>query len=397
MRSFIVIAAAVALHAGAARAQAQLVPSDADKGAQDKDLQGWNPFLGVTATLSLVDNSNVLGQVNGFSALGGLGLLGGADYIRDRHLLRTSLVINEGFARTPVVTQLVKTNDVAKLDGQYNYFLTKYLGVYGRLGLATSLFATEDVRGAPTTWVDVTGTTPVTLNANAFSQHLSNAFAPFTITESLGGFADPVRKEPLNVALRLGLGGRSTFADNVIVLHDDLTTPQIEVVRLSDVHQLGAEAFVGATGKLDKGKAIYKAGVAVLLPFVNNDKFMRSATTLTRVAFESNITYKMSSWLSAVYSFSAIRDPQLFPAGKELVQVQNTLLLTFQANLVKKKEKPKAKTKEQLELEAAKKRADDADKRATEAETKLKNIEVWAPIRVPIFVPTQAPAPAPSP
>ncbi len=375
MRSLVLIVAVTSLHAGIARGQAEIVPSDADKGADaEKDLQGWNPFLGLTATLSLVDNSNVLGQVNGFSALGGLGILGGTDYISDRHVLRTSIIINEGFARTPVVSQLVKTNDVLKIDGLYNYFVTKYLGLYGRLGIATSMFDTDDVRGQPTTWVDITGTTPVTLNANAFSQHLSNEFA-----------------------LRLGLGGRSTFADNVLVLHDDPTTPEIEVVRLTDVHQLGAEAFAGATGKLDKGKALYKAGVAVLFPFVNNDKYDRSATTLTRIAFEGNLNYKMSSWLSLVYSFSVIRDPQLFPAGKELVQVQNTLLLTFQVNLVKKKEKPKAKTKEQLELEAAKKKADDADKRATEAEDKLKKIEVWTPIRVPIFVPTPAPAPAPAP
>jgi hypothetical protein len=128
----------------------------------------------------------------------------------------------------------------------------------------------------------------------------------------------------------------------------------------------------------------------VLLPVVNNDKFDRSATSLTRVAFEGNLTYAMSSWLSVVYSLAIIRDPQLFPAGKELVQVQNTALLTFQLNLVRKKEKPKDKTKEELELEDARRRADAAEKRADEAERKLRELQ-------PPAAPAEPSPPAPTP
>jgi len=370
---------ATTLTASVAHAQAKLVETDAPKTADDKDIQGWNPFLGLTSTLSLVDNSSVIGQVDGFSTLFGLGLLGGADYVQDRHLLRTTLAVNEGFARTPVVDRFVKTNDNVKLEGLYNYFLTKDLGVYGRLSFATSVLNTTDVRGTPTSWVDVTGATPVPLATNAFSQKLSGAFKPFTISESIGGFADPVRKDWLNLSFRLGAGGRSTFADGVLVNNDMAMTPEIELLRLSDVHQLGAEAFAGATGKLNKGAANYKVGVAVLVPFVNNDKYDRTATALTRIAFEGNLTYAMKSWLSLVYSLAITRDPQLFPSGKELLQVQNTMLLTFQLNLVKKKEKPKAKTKEEQELEDAKTRADEAEKRAKDAEEKLQRLQPATP------------------
>jgi hypothetical protein len=364
---------------GTAHAQAQLVPGDAAKGAEAKDVQGWNPFLGLTSTISLVDNSSVIGQVDGFSTLFGLGLLGGADYVHDRHLVRTSIALNEGFARTPVVDRFVKTTDSVKLEGLYNYFLSKHLGAYGRVSLATSIFATTDVRGTPTSWVDATGDTPMPLTTDGFTQRLAGAFSPFTITEAAGGFADPVRKEVFSLALRLGAAGRHTFADGVRVNKDAAMSPEVELLRLSDVHQLGVEVFAGAAGKVDKAKANYKAGLAVLLPFVNNDKFDRSATSLTRVAFEGNLTYAMNSWLSVVYSLAIIRDPQLFPAGKELVQVQNTVLLTFQMNLVKKQEKTKEKTeektKEELELEDAKRRADAAEKRADEAERKLRELQ----------------------
>ncbi len=386
-----------------AHAQAKLVETDAPKGAEENDVNGWNPFLGLTSTVSLVDNSSVIGQVDGFSTLFGLGVLGGADYIHDRHLLRTTLNINEGFARTPVVDRFVKTSDNVKLEGLYNYFLTKTLGAYGRLSLATSVLETVDVRGTPTSWVDDTGMTPTPLNTSKFSQKLSGAFKPFTLTESAGGFADPIRTEKFNLSFRLGLGGRHTFADGVLVNHDDGMTPEIELLRLSDVHQLGAEAFAGATGKLDKGKANYKAGLAVLFPFVNNDSFDRSASALTRVGFEGSMAYAMSSWLAVVYSLSITRDPQLFPKDKELVQVQNTLLLTFQMSLVKKREKAKGKSKEELELEATKQRADEAEKRATAAEERLRQMQTPAPPPAPDpgtlgpQAPDPAPAPAPAP
>jgi hypothetical protein len=377
---------------GTAHAQAQLVPGDAAKGADDKDIQGWNPFLGLTSTISLVDNSSVIGQVDGFSTLFGIGLLGGADHVHDEHLLRTSIALNESFARTPVVDRFVKTNDSVKLEGLYNYFMSKHLGAYGRLTLATTILATTDVRGTPTSWVDASGDVPTPLTTDGFTQRLAGAFSPFTVTEAAGGFADPVREDVFTLALRLGIAGRHTFADGVRVNNDAAMTPEVELLRLSDVHQLGAEVFAGAAGKLDKAKANYKAGVAVLLPSVNNDKFDRSAASLTRVAFEGNLTYAMSSWLSVVYSLAVTRDPQLFPAGKELVQVQNTILLTFQLNLVRKKEKAKEKTKEELELEDARRRAEAAEKRADEAERRLKELQQPAP-----EAPLPAPAPQPPP
>ncbi|MFT3695866.1 MAG: hypothetical protein QM831_22210 [Kofleriaceae bacterium] len=213
-------------------------------------------------------------------------------------------------------------------------------------------------------------------------QHLADSFSPFTINESAGGFADPVRKSWLNLSFRLGVGGRHTFADGVLLNADDKSTPEIELVRLSDVHQLGIEGFIGATGTTSDKKASYLTGLSVLYPFVNNDSADRSAAALTRIAFETAITFNVYSWMGLVYNLSVIRDPQLFPKGEDRVAVQNSLLLTFNLTVVKKAEKPKEPTKEELELKAANERADAAEKRAKEAEEKLNN---------------QSPSPSPSP
>ncbi len=204
-------------------------------------------------------------------------------------------------------------------------------------------------------------------------------------------FADPLKKEKLSLSVRAGIGGRHTLAGNVLLIDDDKATPEVELVRLADVHQLGAELFAGASGKTKDGRANYKAGLSILFPFVNNDKYDRSIGALTRVGFEGQVTFNMYSWMGLVYSLNITRDAQLFPEGDEAIQVQNTLLLTFQFSVVKKREAEKEKTPEQLELEAAKKRAEEAEKRAIEAEEKLKQTSP------PPSPDTQVPAPGAPP
>jgi hypothetical protein len=69
--------------------------------------------------------------------------------------------------------------------------------------------------------------------------------------------------------------------------------------------------------------------------------------------------------------------------GQERVEIQNTLLLTFQLALVKKPEKPKEPTEEELALKAAQDRADAAEKRAQAAEDKLKAQQATRPPATP--------------
>src|SRR4051812_31676151 len=184
MKALVVVSVHL-LSVGVAAAQAQLVPAEAVKGAEDKDPQGWSPFLALTSTVSLTSNASVVGQVDGFSTLFGIGLTGGTDYVDGRHLLRTTLSISESYARTPVVDEFIKTNDTVKLEGLYDYFVTKDFGGYGRLSLQSSLFPADDVRGIPTSWVEtVPGGTPIPRATGAFRQRLAGALHPFTINES---------------------------------------------------------------------------------------------------------------------------------------------------------------------------------------------------------------------
>ncbi len=356
-------------------AQAQLVPKDdALKGAGSDDVPGWNSALAAVATVNLVSNSAVVGQVDGFSALFGLGLVGGADYMQDSEVFRGALSISESFARTPVVHEFVKTNDVVKLDGLYNHFLAAKLGLYGRLGIQTAMFAADDVRGVATTWVEK-GDVPRTLTVAGFRQRLASRLSPFTLDESAGVFADPYTQSWLALALRAGFAGRHTFADHVRILDDDKATPEVELQALRDVHQLGLEAFAGVTGKVRDGKLAYRAGVSILVPAVNNDKDDRSAGALTRVGFESAVTFQLYEWMSLVYSLTITRDPQLFARGNELTQVQNSLLVTWKYAFIQRHKRAAEPTAAERELAVAKQRAEAADAARRAAEARVRELE----------------------
>jgi hypothetical protein len=399
--------------AGVARAQAVLVPKDETlAGASEKDVAELNPSLGVTGTVSLVSNSNVVGQVDGLSTLVGLGVVGGLDYVKNQHVLRTTLSISESVARTPVIDEFVKTNDVVALEGLYNYFLAEKLGAYARLKIETAAFAADDVRGDLTSWVEkpgMEGGPPIPLTQNGLRQRLADPFSPFTLSESVGGFAEPITKDRLTLSVRFGLGGRHTFADGVLLVDDDDATTEVELLRLANVHQLGVEAFAGAAGKFKDGKVSYKAGLSLLVPFANNDDYDRGAGELTRVGFEGALTFNLYSWLSVVYSLNVTRDPQLFPDGGELTQVQNNLLLTFQFALVEKKAAAQKMYEEEQKLADAEKRAADAEaarlaaeQRALALEQQLKDAEAQCAEKCATTPPSTgttpvAPPPPPAP
>ncbi len=357
-------------------AQTEIVPDGDISGSSDEDIVGWNPSLAVSGSFNLVDNSNVVGQVEGSSMLVGFGAIGGADYINGKSVVRLELTINEGFAKTPVVDRFLKTNDELAVSSTYNYFLTKVMGGFGRAKVSTSLFTARAITADPETYTILPsgiGGTPE--NVTSSELKVASAFKPFTLTESIGAFAQPITGKDLTLRLRGGVGGRHTFASDVFVQNDDDTTPAIEMQELSNVHQAGLELFAGIEGKVQEDRVSYALGASALLPVLNNDDFDRSATDLARLAIEASATVSVFEWMGLTYKGSIIRDPQLFPDGEELTQFQNSFLLTFNYTLIDRVRGVKA-----LEAEKAaadeKKAKEEAEKRATEAEEKAKALEL---------------------
>ncbi|MEY4508423.1 MAG: hypothetical protein RLZZ450_545 [Pseudomonadota bacterium] len=327
--------------------------------------QGFAYGVTLAANLNVASNNDVVGQVNGNSLLFGASGLTKLSYLRDRHEWLNTGSLNETFSRTPAVNKFLKSNDLLDVQSLYSYFLREWTGPFVRVALQTSLFQNYKVTAAPVTYTrsDLpAGAPPETDTTQRFK--LSDGGQPLTINESLGWFFEPVHSDVLTVNGRVGFGGRHTFADGARSVKDNNT-----YVVLNDVHQAGAELFVGIDGKEFAGRLLYNAGLSALFPLINNDDTDRSVLELTKVALQAAMGMGVFSWLSVNYQLKVIRDVQLVDA----IQVQNALLLSLQWAKSSPLPNP-PKTQAELDKEkiaALEARATSAEQRAAAAEARV--------------------------
>jgi hypothetical protein len=392
------------VHAQAAPPPAPTLTVDSPKGTfvtnekisklADKP-QGWSYNLKLGANFNLASNKDVVGQIDGESILFGASVLTGIGYLHGDHEWLNTGALTEAFSKTPQLKRMVKSNDLLDIQSIYNYFLTAVTGPFVRAQLQTSLLKTELVTDGPKSYLDKTSATATTFKSSHL--RLSDSFQPFTITEALGWFIQPVHTERLNVFGRAGFGGRHTFAKGARSIDDDKTTANLtEFKTLSDVHQAGAELFAGIDGKEMEGRVVYNLGATALFPLINNDDANRSITKLTRVQFQALLGVGIFTWMSLNYQLKVLRDVQLVDA----VQVTNSVLLSFQYALSSPKPKPPAPPPLPPEAEAKiaqlEARAVAAEDRANAAEVRARQAE--APVAPPLepAAPPLAPA-APAP
>lgn len=308
--------------------------------------------LSTAASVSLTSNEDVVGEIDGFSTLFSLGVTGGLEYMEGEHLWQNTLTINESWARTPSLERFVKSNDDVALESLYNYFLLDWLGPFARVNLESALFDTTIVTAEANDYVITRNDGTTETRTGVTELELSSSLEPLTLTQSVGVFAEPVRDDTLSWKVRLGVGGRETFADGVLAVQDDDSTDPIEVVELSNVYQGGLEGFTGIEGELEGGKFTYRAGASALLPVVNNDPEDRGAFELMRWGLHAGLEMAVVEWMAVNYKLDVLKDPQLLDA----TQVQNNLLLTFKYTLIEPDKGPEptpAEKASKLRKEAA--------------------------------------------
>lgn len=372
----------------------QLVPDDL-KGPS-KRREGWDGTLSIAANLSIAQNRKVVGQLDGTSFVAGGALIGTLEYHMGSHELVNVLSVTESYAKTPALDPLVKTNDVARLESIYSYYLTDWVGMFGRLSFETSIFRANDYRAEA---VDFSiarqdGTTEV--RSQQTSLRLSGSFKPLTLTQSVGMVAKPIDKEPFAMTARLGIGGRETLAKGVIVNSDDNATEIVEMTETDDVVQAGLEFALGFAGKFPEERVSYGLDAGILLPLLNNDDADRSAVDLMRIGVTGAVTFSTFEWLSLVYQLRILSDPQL----TEEVQVQNNILFSLKYDLIEADKPaevpppPPPEVQQALdEAKAANERAIAAEERAKAAEERIKALEDKQPETTP---PSETPSETPN-
>ncbi|MEY4514257.1 MAG: hypothetical protein RLZZ450_6379 [Pseudomonadota bacterium] len=364
--------------------------------------QGLAYGVTLAANLNIASNRDVVGQINGNSVLFGASFLGNLDYLHDRHEWLNTGSLAETWSRTPALGTFVKSNDQLNLQSLYNFFLREWTGPFARIAVQSSILKTDRVSATSLTYVrDTDG---ATTQSSRF--RLASSFQPFTLNEGLGWFFQPIRSDVLSTSLRVGAGGRHTFADGARAITDEKDLRGIVYTDLKDVHQAGAELFAGIDGKELGGRLLYNLGVSALFPLLNNDHTSRSILELTRVGVLAACGMGVTSWLSVNYQLKVVRDVQLIDA----LQVTNSLLLSLQ--YTKSSPTPGAKKTDaeraSERIAALETRATAAELRAAAAESKLHTVEPAAlpeppaALRTPVLpiepsAPTDASAPTQTP
>lgn len=344
----------------------QYVTEDVVKApAKESDLKFT---LTTNASAAFASNKDVVGEVDGFSTLFGMGVSAGLQYMNGPHSWTNTFTISESWARTPALERFTKNNDQVQLESLYNYFLLEWFGPFARLNFETSAFDTTVLTAEEKDYqiLRLDGTTDLTTTDQL---KLSDALSPLTLSQSVGLFAEPLRSSALTWKLRLGAGARQTFAEGVLALDDDKDTDQLEVKELADVFQAGLEGFTGAEGKFSGGRLSYFAGASVLIPFINNDDTGRTPIELLRWGLKAGLHMSVTEWMGLNYNLSLLSDPQMI----DKTQVQNNLLLTFKYTLFGAEEEIPLTAAEQAE--DFRKKAIDAEKQAIEFREKALEAE----------------------
>lgn len=316
----------------AAKDKPRYNPNQKVEGLKKKH-EGWKKKIDLGASFSLSQNSNVVGSTNGTSLAMGATIKSAFDWSRGNHEWLNSFNVQEIFTYTSSLEEFVKTTDEIKLRSAYLYHISSlpWLGPFGEFKLKTALFRGRDVRNKDVTY-EIKRLDGTTDNIVDNTLRLSDAFAPLTLEQMVGAFAQPIKKDHIKLEVRLGFSAKQTFADNQLALSDDGDTDEIEVKETETIYQGGPALGVFLDGNLLTKKLLYYAQFESMLPAINNkaDSDDRNAAELTNLAFEAGFSLKVVSWASLSYSFKAIREPQLVDKW----QIQNNLIVTFSYSLL---------------------------------------------------------------
>ncbi|MFH1529916.1 MAG: DUF3078 domain-containing protein [Pseudomonadota bacterium] len=303
---------------------------------------GWYPVLKAAATFSFNHNQDVVGTPDGVSWLLGAIINGGLDYVaKGGHFWLNTLKWELSFSKTPLLDEMVKSLDSFEFESTYLYQIPNmtWWGPYGNVKVKTALLPGYLLFQSPTSVATLgsDGALVGDISRPRSRLNLTDSFAPTTLRESVGLWADPVRTPAYTLQTRLGVGAWEFFTRNGLNLADDAATPEFEVKQMQDMVQLGGEVRIVMKG-LYKALINYQAKAEFMVPFyssfipTNKDGSDMAGLELMNTEFEFLLGFKLASWASLDYTMKAYRLPPLSPDW----QIQNGLLLTLTANIVGK-------------------------------------------------------------
>jgi hypothetical protein len=295
---------------------------------EDEEANLWDYGLQLGASLAFGDNRSVVGQQDGYTIAGTLSVNGHLRLRQNAHEWNTTLSTNQGVTRTPAVERFVKNADTLVLDSTYYYLIipSPAVGPFARINVETPVFANADVRGERVDYRINRLDGSVDEVDGRLVLRLTDAFNPLLLKQSAGFFARPLQRPDATLSFRAGFGTRQTFADNQFAVSDDDSTPEIEVKELESYMQAGSELSLQFTGELEDQGVTYTFSAEAMTPFIDDTLGEDiSPLDLTNYDIAATLSFRLTSWASLDYRFSARKLPRLVDDW----QLINNLLLTF--------------------------------------------------------------------
>ena len=313
---------------------------------KSKKKKGWYPMLKTSGTVAWSNSKDVVGQMDGSTWNLGYILTGQLIYLsKSGHEWKNDLGWQLNYIKTPLVDAFSKALDNFEISSAWLYHIPKidWMGPYGQFGLKSSLLPgamiNAGVNPLNVTYVDSkgvpTGRTAVLTTSESLD--ITKAFSPTILKESFGLFVNPFKKKYANLYVQAGAGAWEIFGRNGYITADDsATADQFEIKAVDDTVQVGAEVNLSVTGSLKK-MFTYGFKANFMLPFYNNSNTSLSGMDLLNSDIEFKAGVKLSKYVSIDYSFKAVK----MPLVSDKWQIQNGLVLTFNATLVDAPKDPK--------------------------------------------------------
>lgn len=294
--------------------------------AEEVKHSGWKFGVDLGATASWSVDDKFVGVADGHYFAAGAKITGTATGVFGPHHWRNTLSVLETFSRTPALDAFLKSADALCLESIYMWYAGDWWGVFGQLNLDTAIFASDDIRAQPVTYVISNVTETATVSQTGTSLRLTGMFTPIALRQSAGLFATPFKSDVLTWDVKAGGMARETFARDQLVV-SSATATQVNVATLSDFYQIGPSLGTGIFGEFMEKKLTYKAGVDLMYVAYRSSQKPLVDTFGNRLNVEATaaIGFRVVEWAGITWDFKALRLPDIKPE----FQIQSNMLLTL--------------------------------------------------------------------
>lgn len=279
---------------------------------------GWDSYLKLGLTGNVSDNSRVVGKENGQSTTLGLKIDAALDFKEVDHEWLNTMTLFASATRTPLLPRYVKVDDTLDAESLFKYYFAESYGAFARLNLDAPMFAGYDNRTSPAEYsiLKVDGSRGSVL---ADRLKLTDGLRPFKLRESIGAFANLVKRDIVSWDAKAGIGFRQVYANHQYVLNDDAGTLPIEVEEIRNSTKAGYEFGSDIGGKSNDQKLKYRFSFNILFPFyerpeddaTGDDHFEKRVIDIA-----GQLSYSLAEWASLDYVLKVVRDPSILPRAQ---------------------------------------------------------------------------------